>query len=182
MRFQTSATLLALLAFYSVQVLAQDNAVTDTQVSVPTDPQTNVPDVPDSSQTPSPDSPDSDADSNSPQEPDDSDDAGAPEQTPSDDSSAPGQGDGSNTEDSDTQEPSPSEDPSNDTPQQPQPTGAPVGDGECQEGQYKCVDESSPAFQWCVSGAWTQNTCAEGTVCQATEGNSVSCVWPDSVE
>ncbi|ORX95845.1 hypothetical protein K493DRAFT_301219 [Basidiobolus meristosporus CBS 931.73] len=59
-----------------------------------------------------------------------------------------------------------------------QPTDASTGQDGCQEGQYKCVDASSPQFQWCVAGKWTQYACAEGTMCQSVEGGGIACDWP----
>ncbi|ORX95844.1 hypothetical protein K493DRAFT_407443 [Basidiobolus meristosporus CBS 931.73] len=250
MRFQIASNLLGLLALYSVQIVAQDTASLETQVSAPVASVTEVissvvaPTF--STEAPSPSNPGSDVNSitleptpsdepnaTSTPEPIQSDEPNAtstPEPTQSDEPNAtstpePTQSDEPNA--TSTLEPTPSEEasdanpaepthteepsdsnppeptqsegtdspadpaasnspppvddsPTTADPEHPQPTGAPAGDGECQEGQYKCADESSPAFHWCVSGKWSQNTCAEGTVCKAVEGDGIVCDWPDS--
>ncbi|KAK9766544.1 hypothetical protein K7432_004304 [Basidiobolus ranarum] len=189
MKFQASATLLALVAFYSVQVVAQDSASAATEVSVPTVTDGNISDIlptVTATETATATEPVSDSPSS-----DDSSDSSSTEAEPSNDvtSTEPAQSTSISSEtDSASILPTSAVD-SSSVPSATLPTvsessapPAPTeGSGECEDGKYQCVGDSSPEFKWCVFGKWTPSSCAQGTICKTTEG-SIACDWPTTGE
>ncbi|ORX95842.1 hypothetical protein K493DRAFT_351233 [Basidiobolus meristosporus CBS 931.73] len=157
MKFQSSTTLFGLLALFAVQAIAQDSSAVES-VALPT-----VTDVASAEPSSAP-----------------SADLGAPSDKPS--SVAPTSSIASPTA-TGTPIPGPNESTVVPNPSGSRSSVAPIpteGTGECQDGYYQCTGDSSPEFQWCVFGKWTQNSCAQGTICKPTEGNGIACDWPSS--
>ncbi|ORX95848.1 hypothetical protein K493DRAFT_314781, partial [Basidiobolus meristosporus CBS 931.73] len=170
MRIPTSATtLFGFLALYSGHVIAQDIQATETSVSgLASSSSSSAAAAAAATESATSDVSPGPTQSASPTEPASGTSSIQPEPAQSEEPST-GSGSSSVSKGSSTAQS-----------EQAQRTDAPEKDGECQDGQYKCTGESSPGFQWCIGGKWTPNTCAEGTVCKAIEGNSIACDWPNS--